>query len=130
MSGLVCALSGEVPSEPVVSTKSGHLFERKLITKYVEVTTSLRLLGLSQATQGAAIASITGSNGQADGLAWLSWAGVPCACSPVAARMRVRAWVEIAGSAGDGLRMLCCLCLAGLSHWAQMNTRVRARCRS
>ena len=37
MSALVCALSGEVPSEPVVSIKSGHLFEKKLITKYVEV---------------------------------------------------------------------------------------------
>ena len=86
MSGLVCALSGEVPSEPVVSTKSGHLFERKLITKYVEVITSLRLLGLSQATQGAAIGSITGSNGQADGLArfvmgWCAMRVRPRRCS-------------------------------------------------
>jgi len=37
MSALVCALSGEVPTEPVVSTKSGLLFEKKLITKYIEV---------------------------------------------------------------------------------------------
>jgi len=36
MSALVCALSGEVPTEPVVSTKSGLLFEKKLITKYIE----------------------------------------------------------------------------------------------
>ena len=37
MSALVCALSGEVPAEPVVSTKSGHIFEKKLIIKYIEV---------------------------------------------------------------------------------------------
>jgi len=43
MSALVCALSGEVPSEPVVSIKSGHLFEKKLITKYVEVLYPLLL---------------------------------------------------------------------------------------
>jgi hypothetical protein len=44
MSALVCALSGEVPNEPVVSTKSGLLFERKLITKYVEVRPQTPLL--------------------------------------------------------------------------------------
>lgn len=38
MSALVCALSGEVPTEPVVSKKSGHLFEKKLVTKYIEVS--------------------------------------------------------------------------------------------
>ncbi len=29
-------VSGEVPQEPVVSRKSGHLYEKKLITKYIE----------------------------------------------------------------------------------------------
>eukprot|EP00286_Rhodomonas_abbreviata_P011803 CAMPEP_0181323354 /NCGR_PEP_ID=MMETSP1101-20121128/19738_1 /TAXON_ID=46948 /ORGANISM="Rhodomonas abbreviata, Strain Caron Lab Isolate" /LENGTH=154 /DNA_ID=CAMNT_0023431371 /DNA_START=67 /DNA_END=528 /DNA_ORIENTATION=- len=36
MSALVCAMSGENPAEPVVSRKSGHLFEKRLVTKYVE----------------------------------------------------------------------------------------------
>jgi pre-mRNA-processing factor 19 len=35
MSALVCALSGEVPVEPVVSLKSGTLFEKRLIEAYV-----------------------------------------------------------------------------------------------
>ncbi|XP_039157118.1 pre-mRNA-processing factor 19 homolog 1 isoform X1 [Eucalyptus grandis] len=30
-----CSISGEVPEEPVVSTKSGHVFERRLIERYV-----------------------------------------------------------------------------------------------
>lgn len=38
MSALVCAMSGLVPSEPVVSVKSGLLFEKKLIMKYVQVS--------------------------------------------------------------------------------------------
>lgn len=28
-------VSGEIPEEPVVSTKSGHVFERRLIEKYL-----------------------------------------------------------------------------------------------
>jgi pre-mRNA-processing factor 19 len=32
---MFCAISGEVPTEAVVSTKSGHLFEKKLIEKYL-----------------------------------------------------------------------------------------------
>lgn len=35
MSALVCALSGEVPVEPVISIKSGNLFEKRLIENYV-----------------------------------------------------------------------------------------------
>eukprot|EP00640_Fibrocapsa_japonica_P007522 CAMPEP_0113944350 /NCGR_PEP_ID=MMETSP1339-20121228/33657_1 /TAXON_ID=94617 /ORGANISM="Fibrocapsa japonica" /LENGTH=148 /DNA_ID=CAMNT_0000949527 /DNA_START=80 /DNA_END=522 /DNA_ORIENTATION=+ /assembly_acc=CAM_ASM_000762 len=31
-----CAISGEVPEEPVVSKKTGHLFEKRLISKYLE----------------------------------------------------------------------------------------------
>lgn len=31
-------MSGTVPSEPVVSTKSGHVFEKRLINTYVETT--------------------------------------------------------------------------------------------
>jgi len=35
MSSLVCAMSGEVPVEPVVSVKTGTLFEKRLIQEYV-----------------------------------------------------------------------------------------------
>lgn len=35
---LLCAISGNVPEEPVVSIKSGHVFEKSLITKYVAET--------------------------------------------------------------------------------------------
>ncbi|QRV76871.1 mRNA splicing factor [Ceratobasidium sp. AG-Ba] len=30
-----CAISGEAPIDPVISTKSGHVYERRLITKYI-----------------------------------------------------------------------------------------------
>lgn len=30
-----CAISGEPPQEPVVSTKSGNVYERRLIVKYI-----------------------------------------------------------------------------------------------
>lgn len=30
-----CALSGEAPTEPVVSPKSGRVYERRLILKYI-----------------------------------------------------------------------------------------------
>ncbi|EJD52948.1 nuclear matrix protein NMP200 [Auricularia subglabra TFB-10046 SS5] len=30
-----CAISGEPPQDPVVSAKSGHVYERRLITKYI-----------------------------------------------------------------------------------------------
>ncbi|KXN83636.1 Pre-mRNA-processing factor 19 [Leucoagaricus sp. SymC.cos] len=30
-----CAISGEPPQDPVVSVKSGHIYERRLITKYI-----------------------------------------------------------------------------------------------
>ena len=30
-----CAISGEVPQDPVVSQKSGHVYERRLIQKYI-----------------------------------------------------------------------------------------------
>ncbi|AQK65170.1 Pre-mRNA-processing factor 19 homolog 2 [Zea mays] len=33
---MICAISGEVPDEPVVSKKSGLLFERRLIERYIE----------------------------------------------------------------------------------------------
>jgi pre-mRNA-processing factor 19 len=30
-----CAISGEPPQDPVVSVKSGQVYERRLITKYI-----------------------------------------------------------------------------------------------
>ncbi|KAB8112931.1 hypothetical protein EE612_051735 [Oryza sativa] len=33
---MICAISGEVPDEPVVSKKSGLLFERRLVERYIE----------------------------------------------------------------------------------------------
>ncbi|CCO27883.1 pre-mRNA-processing factor 19 [Rhizoctonia solani AG-1 IB] len=30
-----CAISGEPPQDPVISSKSGHIYERRLITKYI-----------------------------------------------------------------------------------------------
>lgn len=30
-----CSISGEPPQDPVVSAKSGHVYERRLITKYI-----------------------------------------------------------------------------------------------
>ncbi|KAG2548600.1 hypothetical protein PVAP13_9KG195000 [Panicum virgatum] len=33
---MICPISGEVPAEPVVSKKSGLLFERRLIERYIE----------------------------------------------------------------------------------------------
>ena len=33
---MLCALSGVAPEQPVVSTKSGHIFERSVVTKFVE----------------------------------------------------------------------------------------------
>ncbi|GMF34509.1 unnamed protein product [Phytophthora lilii] len=32
---MLCCLSGQVPAEPVVSLKSGHVFERRLLLKYL-----------------------------------------------------------------------------------------------
>jgi pre-mRNA-processing factor 19 len=33
---MLCAISGEAPEEPVVSKKSGAVFEKRLIEKYIE----------------------------------------------------------------------------------------------
>uniref|UniRef100_A0A7S2STX6 Pre-mRNA-processing factor 19 n=1 Tax=Rhizochromulina marina TaxID=1034831 RepID=A0A7S2STX6_9STRA len=33
---MFCSISGEVPTDPVVSAKSGHLFEKSLIDKYLQ----------------------------------------------------------------------------------------------
>merc|ERR1711907_271055 len=35
---MFCSLSGQTPEDAVVSSKSGHLFERRLIEKYIENT--------------------------------------------------------------------------------------------
>ena len=31
-----CAISGEPPQDPVISSKSGHVYERRLILKYIQ----------------------------------------------------------------------------------------------
>merc|ERR1719334_3121604 len=38
MSAVTCSLSGEVCDEPVVSKKSGHVFEKRVITKFIETS--------------------------------------------------------------------------------------------
>lgn len=35
-----CAISGVVPEEPVVSSKTGHIYEKRIITKWIETTGS------------------------------------------------------------------------------------------
>lgn len=42
---MFCAISGEVPQEPVASTKSGHVFEKRLIEKYITETSSCPITG-------------------------------------------------------------------------------------
>jgi pre-mRNA-processing factor 19 len=37
---MICALSGEAPEEPVVSIRSGHVFEKRVITKYLETNSN------------------------------------------------------------------------------------------
>jgi len=38
MSWNICSISGNPTEEPVISKKTGHLFEKRLITKYIEST--------------------------------------------------------------------------------------------
>lgn len=38
VTGMFCAISGSVPENPVVSVKSGLLFEKTLVEKYVRET--------------------------------------------------------------------------------------------
>ncbi len=42
---MFCAISGSVPEQPVVSTKSGHVFERRLVEKYVRETGKCPITG-------------------------------------------------------------------------------------
>eukprot|EP00882_Tetradesmus_deserticola_P005719 GHRQ01006021.1.p1 GENE.GHRQ01006021.1~~GHRQ01006021.1.p1 ORF type:complete len:526 (+),score=265.32 GHRQ01006021.1:450-2027(+) len=42
---MLCAISGTVPEHPTVSKKSGHIFERSLITKYVSETGKCPITG-------------------------------------------------------------------------------------
>jgi pre-mRNA-processing factor 19 len=42
---MFCAISGEVPQEPVVSTKSGHVFEKRLIEKHIIETSVCPVTG-------------------------------------------------------------------------------------
>lgn len=47
---LSLAVSGEVPEVPVISAKSGHLFERRLIEKYIEAEGTCPVTGESLST--------------------------------------------------------------------------------
>ncbi|KAJ1656556.1 hypothetical protein IWQ61_003886 [Dispira simplex] len=42
---MLCAISGEVPEVPVVSTKTGHVFEKRLILKHLEQHDSCPITG-------------------------------------------------------------------------------------
>ena len=44
-SSMFCSISGNVPDQPVVSSKSGHLFEKKLVEKYVRETGKCPITG-------------------------------------------------------------------------------------
>jgi pre-mRNA-processing factor 19 len=41
---MFCAISNTTPEHPVVSTKSGHLFERSVIEKAIEATGARSLM--------------------------------------------------------------------------------------
>lgn len=43
------SVSGEVPQEPVISVKTGHLFERRLIEKYLKVGNKCPISGVELA---------------------------------------------------------------------------------
>lgn len=45
MSVTNCALSGNPLEEPVVSTKTGHVFERRVIEKHIENTGQCPITG-------------------------------------------------------------------------------------
>ncbi|XBH96494.1 hypothetical protein VPH35_086865 [Triticum aestivum] len=51
---MICAISGEVPEDPVLSTNSGLLFERRLIRRYIEVTTVSPALGFASGARPCA----------------------------------------------------------------------------
>ena len=42
---MFCAISGAAPEDAVISTKSGHLFERRLVEKYIAVRSARRRAG-------------------------------------------------------------------------------------
>lgn len=43
---MFCAISGNVPEQPVVNKKTGHLFEKKLVEKYIQETGAWQLFML------------------------------------------------------------------------------------
>mgnify|MGYP001124971007 CR=1 FL=1 len=42
---MYCSISGKVPEEPVISRKSGHLFEKRLVEKYIEANGTCPVTG-------------------------------------------------------------------------------------
>jgi pre-mRNA-processing factor 19 len=46
MSVTTCALSGNPLEDPVVSTKTGHVFERRVIEKHIENTGQCPITGV------------------------------------------------------------------------------------
>ena len=56
MSITTCALSGQPLTDPVVSVKTGHVFERSLITKHLEATGQCPLTGINLSADSDLIA--------------------------------------------------------------------------
>jgi len=42
---MLCAISGTTPEEPVISSKSGHIYERRLVEKYVDANGKCPITG-------------------------------------------------------------------------------------
>ena len=59
---MFCAISGAAPEDAVISTKSGHLFERRLVEKYIAVRSARRRAG---GRARRTVATLTNSNASA-----------------------------------------------------------------
>jgi pre-mRNA-processing factor 19 len=48
---MFCAISGEVPQDPVISIKTGHLYEKRLIEKYLKADSKCPITGVELSDQ-------------------------------------------------------------------------------